>query len=260
MRVEPDRVAGNLADVQTRMNAARERSGRPRTPVRLVAVTKTVDPQTVILLTSLGVADFGENRVQELTRKAALLQDLLARKKGSGAFCAEHPSGPTGKRLLTPFSVEGIRWHMIGRLQRNKVKHLLAYSRTLHSLDSVPLAEAVSRRAADAGLDVTVLIEVNVSGEATKGGVAPGEAALLAEAVVKLPAVKLRGLMTMAPFTDDPEKVRPVFAGLRELAATLARNLPDGAMSELSMGMSQDFEVAIEEGATMVRIGSALFV
>jgi hypothetical protein len=262
VRVEPERIARNLAGVRTRMKTARERSGRAGRGVRLVAVTKTVDAQTVIFLRSLGVVDFGENRVQELTRKAALLEDLMARderKKGSGAFCANHPSGPKGLRLLTPFSVEEIHWHMIGHLQRNKVKHLLSYSRMLHSLDSAALAEAVSRRAAEAGVEATVLIEVNVSGEETKGGVSPGEAASLAEVVVKLPAVKLRGLMTLAPVTDDAQKVRPLFASLRELAGKLGRDLPEDAMSELSMGMSQDFEVAIEEGATMVRIGSALF-
>jgi hypothetical protein len=240
--VDAERIARNLAGVRIRMKAAWERSGRSGDGARLVAVTKTVDAETVRLLRSLGVADFGENRVQELAGKAALLEDLAPRRGERG-----------------PGSTRGLRWHMIGHLQRNKVKHLLPYSNILHSLDSADLAEALSRRAAEAGLDVTVFIEVNASGEETKHGVAPGEAASLAEAASKLPAVKLRGLMTLAPVTDDPEKVRPIFASLRELAGTLGRNLPEDAMSELSMGMSRDFEVAIEEGATMVRIGSALF-
>lgn len=229
MTVESGGIARNLAALESRMKAACERSGRAPASVRLVAVTKTVDTDAVRVLNSLGVTDFGESRVQELVRKAVSLEDLP------------------------------LRWHMIGHLQRNKIKHLLPHSRTLHSLDSRSLAEDLSRRAAEAGLEMNVLIELNVSGEETKYGARPEEAAGLAEGVVKLPALRLCGLMTLAPVTDDPEKVRPLFADLRELADTLARNLPPGAMSELSMGMTQDFEVAIEEGATMVRIGSGLF-
>jgi hypothetical protein len=148
---------------------------------------------------------------------------------------------------------------MIGHLQRNKVKDLLGHSTIVHSLDSEALADILSRRAAEMGLEIEVLIEVNVAGEESKYGVAPEGAGALAEKVAGLGALRLRGLMTMAPIAADAQTIRPVFAALRELAATLARNLPPAAMTELSMGMTQDFEVAVEEGATMVRIGTALF-
>jgi hypothetical protein len=229
MPVDPSRISSNLNEIRSKMAAACARVGRPGSGVRLVAVTKTVDLDDVRALHALGVSDFGENRVQELERKALALKDL------------------------------GAHWHMIGHLQRNKVRKLLPHSTFIHSLDSVELASEIDRRAPAASLAIEVLIEVNVLGEESKEGVAPDAVAALADAVVKLRAVKLRGLMTMAPIVDDPEKTRPVFAALRELARKMARNLPPGAMSELSMGMTQDFEVAIEEGATLVRIGTALF-
>lgn len=234
MTVEPERLSRNLTRVRSRMQTACERASRSVDAVTLVAVTKTVGLEEARTLATLGVADLGENRVQELVRKTSSLAELP------------------------------VRWHMIGHLQRNKVKKLLPSSTIVHSLESSDLADVLSRRAAALGIEVDVLIEVNVSGEEQKYGVAPEEAATLAEKVAALPALKLRGLMTMAPFLgaggpETAEELRPLFAGLRELARTLARNLPEGAMSELSMGMTQDFEVAIEEGATMVRIGSALF-
>ena len=223
------RIRDNLAFVRSRMEAACRRSGREFDSVTLIAVTKTVDVDEVRLLASLGVADFGENRVRELVRKAVALADLDA------------------------------RWHMIGHLQRNKTKTLLPHSTILHSLESAALAEVLSRRAAEADLEVEVLIEINVPGEESKYGIAPGDAAELALKVTELPKLKLAGLMTMAPIAANAEKVRPFFARLRDIARTLSKSLPSGAMSELSMGMTQDYEVAIEEGATMVRIGSALF-
>lgn len=228
MTAEPDRLARNLSTVRSRIEAACEHSARPLEAVRLVAVTKTVDLAEVRTLASLGLADFGENRVGELVRKATSLPRL------------------------------SVRWHMIGHLQRNKVRKLLPHSTIVHSLESADLAGVLSRRAADSGLEIDVLIEVNVSAEQAKYGVRPDAAAALAEKVASLPALKLRGLMTMAPIVEDPEEVRPLFARLRELARTLSKDLPEGSMSELSMGMTQDFEVAVEEGATMVRIGSAL--
>ena len=230
MPIDPERIRKNLASVRARIESACAKSRRTNASVILVAVTKTVDLSEVRVLNSLGINNFGENRVHELARKAAALSSL------------------------------GATWHMIGHLQRNKAKDLLPHSRILHSLESPALAEVLSRRAAGMALEVEVLIEVNTSGEEAKDGLAPGAAEVLAERIASLPGLRLRGLMTMAPITDDPEKVRPLFAALRELAGTLGRNLPPGSMSELSMGMSQDFEVAIEEGATMVRIGSALFV
>jgi PLP dependent protein len=227
--LEPERIARNLAAVRLSMEKSCRRSGRTVESIKLIAVTKTVDTAEVIALNSLGINDFGENRVHELVRKASALGHL------------------------------GAAWHMIGHLQRNKVKDLLPHSRIVHSLESADLADVLSRRAAGLGLEVEVLIEVNVASEPSKYGVTAANAAAFADKVAGLPALRLRGLMAMAPISDDPETARPVFAGLRRLAATLGRNLPAGAMSELSMGMTQDYEVAIEEGATMVRIGSALF-
>jgi PLP dependent protein len=227
--VDSERLSRNLAAVRSRMAAAAVKSGRTIQSVKLVAVTKTVDVAEVRILNSLGVKDFGENRVPELVRKS---RELV----GTDAI-----------------------WHMIGHLQRNKVKELLPHSSLVHAVESEDLAVVLSRRAVVLGLNLVVLIEVNVSGEEAKYGVAPSAAAALADRIAGLPALRLRGLMTMAPMNDDAEASRPVFAGLRELAANLAPGLPPGAMSELSMGMTQDFEVAIEEGATMVRVGSALF-
>ena len=235
MTVDPERIARNLSDVRSRIESACRRVGRPADSTTLVAVTKTVGLDEILALSVLGVTDFGENRVRELARKSASLPHLSC------------------------------RWHMIGHLQRNKVKSLLPHATIVHSLESDRLADVLSRRAAEMDLEIDVLIEVNVAGEEAKYGVTPEDAAALADKVAALPALDLRGLMTMAPFLgaggpESPEELRPLFARLRELAETLAKNLPENSMSELSMGMTQDFEVAIEEGATLVRIGSALFV
>jgi len=149
---------------------------------------------------------------------------------------------------------------MIGRLQRNKVKYVVPACAMIHSVDSVRLAEEISKRAQAAGMRATCLVEVNASGEEAKGGVAPAEAPNLAREIAALPGVDLVGLMTMAPLVDDPETVRPVFAALRECIERVNRtaDLP-AALTELSMGMTQDYETAIEEGATIVRVGTALF-
>ncbi len=229
MNANTERIAQNLSDVRRRMAVACQKSNRTIQSVKLVAVTKTVDIEAAKALNSFGINDFGENRVPELVRKAIALTDTPA------------------------------VWHMVGHLQRNKVKDLLPHSRIVHSVESADLVDVLNRRADALGLAVDVLIEVNIGGEASKYGVQPAGAEALAKKVASLPALRLRGLMTMAPIADDPETVRPIFSQLRELAATLSRNLPPGAMNELSMGMTQDFEAAIEEGATMVRIGSALF-
>ena len=211
------------------MAAACERAGRPPDAVRLVAVVKTVEPEVVRALQAVGVMDVGENRVQEARRKHEALGGTL-----------------------------GLRWHMIGHLQTNKVRHALRLFEMFHSVDSVRLAEALDQRAAHEGKAVPVLLQCNTSGEESKSGVGPAQLRKLLDAVLPLEHVRVKGLMTMAPFVDDPETVRPCFAALRELAdkARAATGLP---MPHLSMGMTQDFEVAIEEGATLVRIGSALF-
>ena len=246
VRAVIDALPGNLQRVRERIAAAAERSGRSAQAVRLVAVTKYVPVEVIEALLALGVREIGENRVQALRQRAERLGcDLTPWPQPPGA--AAQP-----------------RWHMIGHLQRNKVKHLLGVCRIVHSLDSPKLATEiakVARRIDPAGsLWVDTLIEVNVSGEASKHGVPPDGLAALVEAVREVPAVRLRGLMTMAPYVADPEQTRPVFARLRELAEELReRGLVGAEFCELSMGMSNDFEVAIEEGATIVRLGSVLY-
>lgn len=230
-----------MAGVRERIAAACQRAGRSPAEVKLVAVTKYVDADLIRLLLSLGCVDLGENRVQQLG-------DRASRVGGSpiGLDAAPQAGAP--------------RWHMIGHLQRNKVKPLLRCCTIVHSLDSTRLAEELNARAAESGISVDVLIEVNVAGEAAKSGASVDDALSIARLASRLSALRVRGLMTMAPLDTDAETARPVFRGLRELREEwLARgDLPKDAR-HLSMGMSHDFESAIEEGATIVRVGSALF-
>ena len=224
------RILANLHQVHDRIADAARRSGRTPDAVRLVAVTKTVPVETIRILLEAGQTDLGENRAQQLRDRAAELADAP------------------------------VRWHMIGRLQRNKVKVVVPTCAMIHSVDSLRLAEEISKRAATAGARATCLLEVNASSEEAKGGIAPAEAPRAAGEIAALPSVDLVGLMTMAPLADDPETVRPVFATLRECLARVNREarLP-APLTELSMGMTQDYETAIEEGATIVRVGTALF-
>lgn len=229
MEPTAERIRSNLREVRERMAAAAARSGRPAEAVRLVAVTKTVGVDTIRALVEAGQRDLGENRPQQLRDRAAAL---------AGADVA---------------------WHLIGHLQRNKVKYVVPTAALIHSVDSAALAEAVSRRAEQEGRRARCLLEVNVSGEAAKSGVRPEAAAALATAAAALGGVEVAGLMTMAPLVEDAEATRPVFAGLRETLERVNReaDLPR-PLTELSMGMTQDYEVAIEEGATLVRVGTAL--
>ena len=230
MEPEPERVLANLREVRDRIAQAAARSGRAAEEVRLVAVTKTVGPETIRVLAEAGQRDIGENHAQAIRDRAAELAGT------------------------------GIAWHMIGRLQRNKVKYVVPACTMIHSVDSLRLAEAIAKRASAQGARATCLLEVNVSGEEAKAGVSPADAAALASQVAAIEGIHLVGLMTMAPFVDDAETVRPLFARLRELLDTLNReaDLPQ-PLEHLSMGMTQDYEVAVEEGATIVRVGSALF-
>lgn len=214
-------IAGRIAAVRARIGAACDRGGRSPADVTLIAVSKTHAASTIAAAYSAGLRDFGENRVQEALPK-------IERLRADG---------------VTP------RWHLIGHLQTNKVRAAIESFDILHSVDSERLARAISERA---DRPVSVMIEVNVAGEASKFGVAPEDAPRLAERIRALPDIDLRGLMTVAPQADDPEDVRPVFRVLREMRD--AMGLP-----ELSMGMTDDFEVAIEEGSTLVRVGRALF-
>lgn len=221
----------NLAEVRRRIAAAAERAGRDPGRVRLVAVTKGQELSDIRTVLSAGVADLGENRVQELVRKAE-----AARQEG-----------------LSP------HWHMIGQLQRNKVKALLGWCRIIHSVDRPSVGEEIARRAA-AGPAVDVLVEVNVAGEESKSGVPPDQAEELVRALTSWPALRVKGLMTVAPAVPDPERNRPIFRQLRELLERLrALEIPGTDLVELSMGMSLDYQVAVEEGATLVRVGTAIF-
>ncbi len=225
--VDSERIVQNLAIVRERIASAARKSGRNPEDVTLVAVTKTRGTEHVRAVVEAGVVDVGENYVQEAAEKAAQLRGLPC------------------------------RWHFIGHLQRNKVKQALGFAHLIHTLDSLRLAEEIARRAESLGVCAPCLVEVNVSGEATKRGIAPAELLPLYEGAAAMSALQLDGLMTMAPFSDDPEDARPVFAALRTLAAELRdQGLP---AKRLSMGMTSDLEVAVEEGATIVRVGTALF-
>jgi len=216
--------AERLEAVRARMQAAATRVGRDPASVRLIGASKTVPAGVLVQAVRAGLSDLGENRVQEAEAKAPLLRSDLT----DGA-------GPT--------------WHLIGHLQSNKARKAIALFDWIHSVDSPRLADALDRIALELGRTPRVLIEVNTSGEASKEGVAPEDAPALIAHVAGLASLRLKGLMTIGPLAGDP---RPAFRLLRRLRDT-------AGLVELSMGMSGDFEAAIEEGATMVRVGSALF-
>jgi pyridoxal phosphate enzyme (YggS family) len=218
-------LAERLAGVNEQIAAACRRVGRRPDGVTLVAVTKTAPIEAAAALLDLGVRDLGESRPQELWRKAAALP--------------------------------AARWHLIGHLQRNKIERTLPLVHAIHSVDSVRLLTALEEEAIRQKRTVEALLEVNASGEANKQGFAPEEVPALPPTLLELRQVRVVGLMTMAAYEDNPERCRPTFAALRELRDRLqaaALTLP-----QLSMGMSNDYEVAVEEGATRVRVGSALF-
>lgn len=222
-------IAQNLAQLQARIDAACRRAGRAVDEVTLVAVSKTFPVEVVEAAYQAGVRDFGENRVQELSAK-----------------CGTLPGESAGGR---------VRWHLIGHLQRNKAKEAVQVAEVFHALDSDRLAEELDRRAAEAGRVLPCFVQVNVSREATKSGLAPEETPAFLDRIAGLHHLHLLGLMTLAAPAADPETVRPQFRQLRHLRDTWQ----GGRLPFLSMGMSGDFEVAIEEGATHVRVGSALF-
>ena len=226
--MEPDVLAGRVAEVRERIERARDRAGRSG-EVTLVAVTKTHPAEVVQAAIRAGVADVGENRVQELEQKVPAV--------GRGA----------------------VRWHLIGHLQRNKVAKALPLFDLLHSLDSLRLAQALSDAAVKSGATIRALVEVNSAGEETKGGVPAAEAVDVVGRIAELPGLELLGMMTMAPFTDDQAVVRRAFQRTRALCEETARQVAGFKGHELSMGMSNDFEIAVEEGATLVRVGSSIF-
>jgi len=219
-------VRDNLLRVLERMEKAALRAGRRPEEVRLVGAIKGVDVDRIAEAVESGLEIVGENYVQEALRKREVLGDR-------------------------------VRWHMIGHLQRNKARHAVGLFEMIHSVDSLKLAQELQKRAAKEGREVGVLLQVNLSGEETKSGVAPEGVQELAEAISEMPNLRLKGLMTMPPYFEDPDGARPYFQALRRLRDELQRRgLP---VEELSMGMSADFEVAIEEGATLVRVGTAIF-
>ncbi len=220
------------------------RSARQRSDVTLVAVTKYVGVDVIRELIELGQTHLGENRPQQLAARAAEL----------AAAAAESPAIPLEPRADRPV------WHMIGHLQRNKVKQTLAHSRIIHSVDSVRLADEIATQAERLNLIASIFVEVNIAGEAAKGGVSPPEAAALVAHVHTRPTLRPLGLMAMAPLDAPAESARPHFARLRGLRDDfITHGTAPVAFGALSMGMTQDFVVAIEEGATHVRVGSALF-
>jgi PLP dependent protein len=226
-------VAENIASVQERIAAAAHHAGRSPGEIILMAVSKTQPPERIREAYKAGQLLFGENRVQEFAVKAGALQDL-----------------------------QDADWHMIGHLQTNKAARTAELFHAVDAIDSLKLAEKLDAAARKLGRKLDVLIEINVGGEAAKSGIAPDSPALdqLLLSAPRLEALTFRGLMTVPPLTGDPQGARPYFRRLRELLDTIAaRKLPAIALSHLSMGMSHDFEVAIEEGSTCVRIGTAIF-
>jgi uncharacterized pyridoxal phosphate-containing UPF0001 family protein len=247
-------IALRWAAVEARVAAACARAGRPASEVTIVAVSKTHSAAAIREAFAAGATDFGENYAQELAAKQAELAgtDLGAAThtsaSASASASASGTSDPSASRLL--------RWHYIGRLQRNKAKLVAGRVALVHAVDSVELAQELARRAG--GAVQPILLAVNVADEVTKGGVGTGAAAALARSLAAVPGIALDGLMTMPPPSEDPEASRPVFAGLRALRDRLADEL-GRPLPILSMGMSDDFEVAIACGATHVRIGTAIF-
>ncbi len=225
-------IADNLAEVRKRMAAAARRSGRQPDDVLLVAVSKTHPIEDIAAAMAAGQRDFGENRLEELWAKVDQAQAL---------------------------QLDAIRWHMIGTIQSRKTREAVGPFVLIHSVDRAKIAARLSRDAEDAGNVMKVLLEVNVSGETSKHGFTPDGLLAQAGELLALPGIHIAGLMTMAPFEAAPEATRPVFRSLRALRDRLVAAYPAGDWRELSMGMTNDFEVAIEEGATIVRIGSAIF-
>lgn len=220
-------LAERLAAVEERLEQACRRAGRSRREVTLVAVTKTTSAEVAALLPGLGLLDLGENRPQELWRKAAALP-------------------------------AGVRWHLVGHLQRNKIERTLPLVHRIHAVDSLRLLQALEAAKAEKPIDV--LLEVNASGEGSKQGFRPEEVPGLAAAIAGLRQVRVGGLMTMAALEEDPERCRPTFVRLHQLRDQLQAALgPEPRLDQLSMGMTNDFEIAVEEGATLVRLGTVLF-
>lgn len=226
-------IAGNIARIRERIHAAARKVGRAPEEITLMGVTKTVGPQRIREAYEAGLRIFGENRVQEFAEKADALKDL-----------------------------NNVEWHMIGHLQTNKAAKAAELFASIDSVDSLRLARKLNAAVAELGKKLPVLIEINIGGEEAKSGVVPDSSDLkdILSAAPELSWLRMRGLMTVPPYNDDPEGSRPYFRRMRELFEQISRQCIDGISMEIvSMGMSHDFEIAIEEGATSVRVGTAIF-
>lgn len=222
-------ICGNLKEVEAKIEAACKRAGRDRSEVTLIAVSKTKPVEMLEEAYETGIREFGENKVQEMMDKYEVMP-------------------------------KDIHWHMIGHLQRNKVKYLMGKAALIHSVDSLRLAEEISAQSVKHEVTTDILIEVNIAGEETKFGTDREEAIALVEAAAKLPNIHICGLMTIAPFVENPEDNRKYFQQIRQLSVDIKeKNIDNVDMRILSMGMTRDYEVAIEEGATMVRVGTGIF-
>ena len=222
-------IKENLEEVEQRIQAACRRAGRKREEVTLIAVSKTKPVEDLKEAYQLGIRTFGENKVQELTEKYEVLP-------------------------------KDIHWHMIGHLQTNKVKYIVDKAELIHSVDSLKLAETIEKEAAKKNCIVSILIEVNVAQEESKFGVHTDEVLPLIEKISRFPHVRIQGLMTIAPFVQNSEANRTIFRTLQKLSVDIMQtNIDNVNVSILSMGMTNDYEVAIEEGATMVRVGTGIF-
>ncbi|MGC4096765.1 MAG: YggS family pyridoxal phosphate-dependent enzyme [Nitrospira sp.] len=226
----PEVIAKRVQSVLTRIRSAEQKAGRPAGAVRLVAATKMVPVEHIAEGVRAGLSIVGENRVQEALSK------------------------------ITAFTQSPVQWHFIGHLQRRKVRSVMGLFDLIHSVDSLDLAQEIDRRAGEAGRQQNVLLEVNIGGESTKTGFSPDDIVRAVSLMAEFSHTCIKGLMTIPPPTTDPDSARPYFRQLRAFAGQIAAlGLPTVSMDELSMGMSHDYEVAIEEGATLVRVGTALF-
>ena len=236
------KIAEKIERVKDTISSACERVGRDTTEVKLVVVTKSVTIEAIKKIVRLGFVNLGENRVQQLRKVSAQVAEFLQKVDDESSLPKK------------------VNWHMIGHLQRNKVRHVLPIISLIHSVDTLRLAEEINASAAKLNLSPKVLLQVNTSNEPQKYGVPVGAAAHLAEQIVTLPNLKLVGLMTMAPLTHNKDVVRACFVRTRELFIEMkGEKIVSPEFTELSMGMSSDYEIAVEEGATILRIGSAIF-
>jgi PLP dependent protein len=250
-------LAEKLDQVRDRIAKAAAKAKREPGEVTLVAVTKSAAPEQIREILSLGVPDLGESRVQVLAQRAGQLDEFLKRRQVHGEGS---PGASAAGTVATAPMPDKIRWHMIGHLQRNKVKQLLPYVHVVHSIDSLRLAEELDQQCAKLGRKLPVMLQVNASEESQKHGVAVGAAVHLGEQIDSMPNLQLVGLMTMAPFDADEKTVRLAFNRTREIFEEMRWHKIGGTtLRHLSMGMSNDFEHAIAEGSTMVRVGTSLF-